>query len=339
MTFRPVIFGVKGLELSAQERAFFEQVRPFGFILFSRNIENKDQVKTLCAAMRAVTGRADTPILIDQEGGRVARLRPPHWRKCPPAKTFSDLCVANAETAARATYLNARLIAEELMEIGINVDCAPMLDILFPEAHEIVGDRAFGTTTEQIIALGKAMAEGLRDGGVMPIIKHIPGHGRAMVDSHESLPVVHAPHAELSTTDFVPFKALKEIPWAMTAHITYTAIDDQPATLSAKTIAVIREEIGFNGLLLTDDLSMKALTGNFEQRTRASLAAGCDIILHCNGDMAEMEPIAKGLSETSKETLARIARGSAWLNAKQKPDAQNANSLHSELTKLIGEAA
>ena len=331
MVFRPVIFGVKGTTLSTEERAFFKDTQPFGFILFSRNIESKAQVNALCVEMADITGRVDTPILIDQEGGRVARLRPPIWRKCPPAKVFADLCKTDEQKATRAVYLNARLIAAELVEIGVNVDCAPMLDILFPEAHDIVGDRALGETTEQIIRLGKAMADGLREGGVMPIIKHIPGHGRAMVDSHESLPVVRASHAELSATDFVPFKALKDIPWAMTAHITYTAIDNKPATLSSKTISVIRNEIGFNGLLLTDDLSMKALTGNFAERTTESLNADCDIVLHCNGDMDEMKPIASVLPETKKETLARIARGNAWLKTK-KPDIK---ATEEELATLI----
>lgn len=336
MVYSPVIFGVKGKTLSDSERAFFRDVSPFGFILFARNIEDKNQVKALCDEMRALTGRDDTPILIDQEGGRVARLKPPHWRKCPPAKTFADMCVDTTETATRAAYLNARLIAAELVEIGVDVDCAPMLDILFPEAHDIVGDRAFGDTTEQIIALGKAMADGLKDGGVMPIIKHIPGHGRAMVDSHESLPVVRTSHAELSASDFVPFKALNDIPWAMTAHITYTAIDNKPATLSEKTIQIIRSEIGFNGLLLTDDLSMKALAGTFEERTANSLKAGCDIVLHCNGEPAEMEAIAKALpSATPKETLARIARGHAWLNT-SKPDKREFAQMQTELESLLG---
>lgn len=335
MTYSPVIYGVKGKTLSDAERAFFRDVSPFGFILFARNIEDKAQVRTLCNEIRALTGRADTPILIDQEGGRVARLKPPHWRKCPPAKTFADMCVDDATTATRAAYLNARLIAAELTEIGVNVDCAPMLDILFPEAHEIVGDRAFGETTEQIIMLGKAMADGLKDGGVMPIIKHIPGHGRAMVDSHESLPIVCTPHAELSASDFVPFKALNDIPWAMTAHITYTAIDDRPATLSPKTIQVIRDEIGFKGLLLTDDLSMKALGGTFEERTADSLKAGCDIVLHCNGEPHEMEAIAKALpTNTQKETLTRIARSNAWINTR-KPDAREFAELEKEFTSYV----
>lgn len=335
MAYSPVIYGVKGKTLSDSERAFFREVSPFGFILFARNIEDKRQVKALCAEMRALTGRADTPILIDQEGGRVARLKPPHWRKCPPAKTFADMCVDTTETATRAAYLNARLIAAELIEIGVDVDCAPMLDILFPEAHGIVGDRAFGDTTEQIIMLGRAMADGLKDGGVMPIIKHIPGHGRAMVDSHESLPIVRNPHAELSASDFVPFKALNDIPWAMTAHITYTAIDDKPATLSAKTIQIIRSEIGFSGLLLTDDLSMKALAGTFEERTENSLKAGCDIVLHCNGEPDEMEAIAKALPATThKETIARIARSRAWLNTR-KPDTREFAGMQKELESYL----
>ena len=340
MGFTPVIYGLKSTTLSEAERAFFKTVKPFGFILFARNIETPPQVKALCADLRALTGRKDTPILIDQEGGRVARLKPPHWRKCPATGIFADLAANGmAPAAVQATYQNARLIADDLKAVGIDVDCAPMLDLLVPGAHEIVGDRAFGKTADQIITLGQAMADGLRDGGVMSIIKHIPGHGRAMVDSHESLPVVDATLKELIATDFVPFKALAEIPWAMTAHITYTAIDNLPATLSAKTIRVIREEIGFKGLLLTDDLSMKALKGTFEERARDSLQAGCDILLHCNGDMAEMEAIAKALpTNTPKETLARIARGTAWLQS-AKAGEWDKQAAHAELAGLIGDEA
>lgn len=334
--FHPVIYGIKGTALSSEERAFFKKVPPFGFILFARNIENAAQVKALTADLRTLTGRKDTPILIDQEGGRVARLKPPHWRKAPPAKVFADLAARDMNMAVRATYLNARLIAAELTELGIDVDCAPMLDLSIPGAHDIVGDRAFGQTTEQITLLGRAMADGLKEGGVMPIIKHIPGHGRAMVDSHESLPVVDASAEILREKDFAPFKALADIPWAMTAHITYTALDKECATQSKKVVNIIRKEIGFNGVLLTDDLSMKALGGTFEERTRTSLEAGCDIVLHCNGEMEEMQAIANALPKTSAETLARIARGIAWL-PKAASDAPK--KLHTELAELIGSEA
>lgn len=331
--FHPVIYGLKGTSLTQEERAFFTQHKPFGFILFARNIENAAQVKALNADLRKLTGRKDTPILIDQEGGRVARLKPPHWRKAPPAKVFADLAARDQNMAARATYLNARLIAAELVELGINVDCAPMLDLSIPGAHDIVGDRAFGSTTQQITLLGRAMADGLKEGGVMPIIKHIPGHGRAMVDSHESLPVVDASAEILRTQDFAPFKALADIPWAMTAHITYTTLDTECATQSKKVVNIIRNEIGFNGVLLTDDLSMKALGGTFQERTRTSLEAGCDIVLHCNGEMEEMQAIASALPATTAETLARIARGNAWL---PKPALDAPKKLHMELAELIG---
>lgn len=335
--FHPVIYGLKGTALSGEERAFYTAHMPYGFILFARNIESPAQVKLLCAELRALTGRADTPILIDQEGGRVARLRPPHWRKAPPAKTFAELAAGDMQKAVRATYLNARLIAAELITLGIDVDCAPMLDLSIPGAHDIVGDRAFGQTTDQIITLGRAMADGLKDGGVMPIIKHIPGHGRAMVDSHESLPVVDASAEVLRKEDFVPFKALADIPWAMTAHITYTALDAKDcATQSKKMVQIIRDEIGFKGLLLTDDLSMKALKGTFAERARASLDAGCDIVLHCNGDMDEMQAIAGALPKTPAETLARITRGNAWL---PKPAKDAPKQLYTELAELIGDAA
>lgn len=339
MITRPVIFGLKGQQLSVEEKAFFREVRPYGFILFARNIESKAQVRALTDALRDLGGDAQMPILIDQEGGRVARLRPPVWRPCPAAERFHQLCKAGevTEQAIRATYLNARLIGRELMEIGVNVDCAPMLDIRFPGAHDIVGDRAFGSDPETVIALGRAMAEGLKDEGVMPIIKHIPGHGRAMVDSHESLPVVQASLPELEKMDFVPFTALKTIPWAMTAHITYTAIDDKPATLSPKTVQLIRQQIGFKGLLLTDDLSMKALTGTFGERTRASLEAGCDIALHCNGDMAEMQPIAEALPDAMPQATAqRIAAANAWL--KRAGNAAESGAMEQELAGLLQHA-
>lgn len=337
--FFPVIYGIEGTTLAPKEKDFFRAHPPFGFILFARNIESPDQVRALCAELRAAS-RADAPILIDQEGGRVVRLKPPVWRKAPPAQTFADLAQKNPESAARATYLNARLIAAELKALGIDVDCAPMLDVRIPGAHDIVGDRAFGEDAAQVILLGCAMAEGLKTGGVMPIIKHIPGHGRAMVDSHESLPVVDAPRATLEAEDFVPFKALAQIPWAMTAHITYTALDKKNcATQSKDVVSIIREEIGFKGLLLTDDLSMKALKGDFGERTRLSLEAGCDIVLHCNGEMKEMQAIAAALPETPKATLQRIADASAWLAEGASAPALDAKAAHAELASLIGEAA
>lgn len=336
--FFPVIYGIKGTAVAPQEKDFFRAHPPFGFILFARNIESPAQVRALTAELRALS-RPDAPILIDQEGGRVVRLKPPVWRKAPPAKTFADLAARDENQAARATYLNARLIAAELTALGIDVDCAPMLDIRIPGAHDIVGDRAFGEGSAQVITLGRAMADGLKDGGVMPIIKHIPGHGRAMVDSHESLPLVDAPRATLEAEDFVPFKALADIPWAMTAHITYTALDAKHcATQSPEVVRIIREQIGFKGLLLTDDLSMKALKGSFAERTKLSLEAGCDIALHCNGEMEEMQAIASALVETPKATLKRIEQAQNWL-ADKSTAAMDITQAHAELASLIGEAA
>ncbi len=308
---RAFICGLAGATLEEAERTFFADAQPLGFILFARNCENKEQLSALSASLRDAVGRADAPILIDQEGGRVARLKPPQWREALPAGVYADLVERKGmEVARRASYLNARLMGAELIAHGITVDCAPMADIRFAESHAIVGDRAYGTTAEQVTALAGEVARGLMESGVMPVIKHIPGHGRALVDSHEALPIVEAELTTLRDTDFVPFTALKAVPWGMTAHITYTALDaEQPATLSPTVIQLIREEIGFDGLLLTDDVSMKALSGDMAAITKQSLAAGCDVVLHCNGEMAEMEQVAAVCPELSEAACARLARG------------------------------
>jgi beta-N-acetylhexosaminidase len=310
-----VIFGLAGLAVSDEERRFFEDVDPFGFILFARNCDTPDQIRALVGDLRAIVGRGDAPVLIDQEGGRVARLRPPHWREAPPAAVFGELAARNDAAALEATRLNARLIGLELADMGIDVDCAPVLDIPAPGSHEIVGDRAFGTSPALVAELGRAAIEGFLAAGVIPVVKHIPGHGRAMVDSHHDLPVVEAALDELRKIDFAPFAALADAPWAMTAHVVYTAIDpDNPATTSKTAIAeFIRGEIGFGGVLVSDDLSMKALSGSFGERTSAALAAGCDIALHCNGEMDEMRAVADAVTPLSAEASARIARGRAAL--------------------------
>ncbi|AYV48942.1 beta-N-acetylhexosaminidase [Caulobacter flavus] len=306
-TSSAAILGCAGTVLSAEEAAFFRDVRPWGFILFKRNIDTPDQVRKLTSALRETIGRPDAPILIDQEGGRVARLGAPHWGKYPPGRAYGELVANDPLVAREITRLGARLIAHDLTSLGINVDCVPVLDVPDPKGHEIIGDRAYGDTPEQVATLGRAAAEGLLAGGVLPIIKHIPGHGRAMSDSHLELPVVKAKLAELDARDFAPFRVLSDMPMAMTAHVVYTAIDRRrPATTSKKAIKqVIRGSLGFDGLLMSDDLSMKALSGDFKQRAKDSLSAGCDVVLHCNGDMAEMKAVMTGVGKLSKEGRRR----------------------------------
>ena len=317
MSIQASIFGCAGPRLSAEEAAFFAEVNPWGFILFKRNVETPDQVRRLTDALRACVGRPDAPILVDQEGGRVQRLGPPHWPVYPPGRAYGTLAGNDPLLRREITRLGARLIAHDLAALGINVDCVPVLDVPQAGAHDIIGDRAYGQTPEEVAYLGRAAAEGLIAGGVLPIIKHIPGHGRALADSHLDLPVVDASREALSSVDFAPFRVLSDMPMAMTAHVVYAAIDPRrPATTSRRAIReVIRGEIGFSGLLMSDDLSMKALSGDFAERTRASLAAGCDVVLHCNGDMAEMKPIAEACRPLSGQSrrraeaaLARLAR-------------------------------
>ncbi|WP_426013345.1 beta-N-acetylhexosaminidase [Caulobacter sp. DWR2-3-1b2] len=307
-SFSAAILGCAGTTLTAEEAAFFRNVKPWGFILFKRNIADPDQVRALTAALRETVGRPDAPILIDQEGGRVARLGAPHWKTYPPGRSYGALVANDPLVAREITRLGARLIAHDLLSLGVNVDCVPVLDVPDPLGHEIIGDRAYGDTPEQVATLGRAAAEGLLAGGVLPIIKHIPGHGRAMSDSHLELPVVKAKLAELDSRDFAPFRVLSDMPMAMTAHVVYTAIDRRrPATTSRKAIKkIIRESIGFDGLLMSDDLSMKALSGDFKQRAKDSLSAGCDVVLHCNGDMAEMRAVMSGVGRPSTNARRRI---------------------------------
>lgn len=321
--------------LTDDERRFFAGTDPLGFILFARNIETPDQVRTLVRDLRETVGRDDAPVLIDQEGGRVQRLKPPHWRKAPPGEPFARLAGRDLAAAREALRLNFRLIGRELADLGIDVDCAPVLDVPVAGAHDVIGDRAYGRTAAQVADLAGEVMEGLLDEGVLPVIKHIPGHGRAMVDSHHDLPVVEATLAELEAQDFPPFRTLAHAPWAMTAHVVYAALDaSAPATTSAKVIReVIRGAIGFDGLLISDDLSMKALGGSFEERTQASLAAGCDVVLHCNGDMAEMEAIAAAVTPLSDKALARVVRGEAM---KRKPTALDAGQAARRVEDLLG---
>jgi beta-N-acetylhexosaminidase len=314
------IYGCAGLTLSAEERGFFRDVKPWGFILFARNIESPAQVKKLVAGLRDTVADARTPVLIDQEGGRVARLKPPGWHARPPARRFGTLYAENPERAREAVYLNARLIAHDLTELGINVDCLPVLDVPVPGAHDIIGDRAFAVDPVTVIDLGRTQIEGLLEGGVLPVMKHIPGHGRAGADSHLALPRVTASAAELSASDFVTFRSLNTCPIAMTAHVVYDSIDPQrPATTSPKVIRdVIRGEIGFEGLLMSDDLSMQALDGPLSLRAKTALFAGCDLVLHCNGDMGEMKDVAGEAGEFEGLNLKRSEQALSHLSV---PDA------------------
>lgn len=290
---RAIILGCSGPRLTQAEADFFAEAQPFGFILFRRNVEDPEQLAELVAALRACVEH-DAPILIDQEGGRVQRMIPPHWTRYPPGASYLKASpdLAGAREAAR---LGARLMAHDLHAVGIDIDCLPVLDVPVPGSHDIIGDRAYAADPEQVAVLGRAAAEGLMAGGVLPVIKHIPGHGRALADSHHDLPVVNADRAHLEAWDFMPFKALSDMPIAMTAHVVYTALDpEQPATTSRIVLDMVRDELGYQGLIVSDDLSMKALKGDLEQRAKRALKAGCDVVLHCNGDMAEMEAVLAG---------------------------------------------
>jgi beta-N-acetylhexosaminidase len=308
---RAVILGCAGPRLSVEERQFFARLDPMGFILFARNVEAPDQVRALIGELRQAVGRADAPVLIDQEGGRVQRLRPPHWRAAPPAARFGEFAAIDRAAAIEAARLNARLIGGELADLGIDTVCAPVLDLRFAGAHDVIGDRAYSGDPETVAALGRAACEGFQAAGVRPIVKHVPGHGRGMVDSHLSVPVVDITRAELEASDFRPFKALADMPWAMTAHVVYGAIDpDRPATTSPAVVAqIVRGHIGFDGVLIGDDLSMEALAGSIAERAAATLGAGCDLALHCNGKMAEMKALADAVPEIGAAAKARLARG------------------------------
>lgn len=329
-----VIFGCAGTELTAEEIGFFRDVDPLGFILFARNVADPDQMRRLTGDLRAAIGREDAPILIDQEGGRVARLKPPYWRAMPPAARFGELAVRDRARAATAVRINHELLAGELRAIGINVDCAPVLDLRRPETHAAIGDRAFAADPHLVADLGRAAAEGLLAGGVIPVIKHMPGHGRATMDSHLDLPRIAADFDELVETDFVPFRKLNDLPWGITAHLVYQAIDPaHPATLSSRVIAeVIRGEIGFTGLLISDDMSMKALTGRLDQLAQQLIAAGCDVALHCNGKLDEMRLVAQGCGPLSSAAVFRYERGRQRVNRDPDFDAED---LAEELAELM----
>jgi len=304
------IFGCAGPVLGASERDFFRDADPLGFIVFARNCETPDQLTVLTSDLRAAVGRDDAPVLIDQEGGRVARLRPPQWRKAPAAAVFGAAYEIDPARALQATRANAFLMGLELRELGIDVDCAPLLDLRYDGASEVIGDRALSGDPGVVAALGRAVAEGLIEAGVLPVIKHLPGHGRGLVDSHHMLPVVETSRDELVSSDFAPFKALADMPLGMTGHLVFSDIDPKlPATTSKTVIEeVIRGDIGFDGFLISDDVSMEALDGDLEQRAGDAVAAGCDVALHCNGKLDEMQRIAAALAALSGPATQRWGR-------------------------------
>jgi beta-N-acetylhexosaminidase len=322
------IIGVLGETLSPDEARFVRSARPAGLILFARNCISHDQIRRLVGDVRSAVGSDEFLVLIDQEGGRVQRLRPPLGRALPAADQYAQLYAGDPAGAKEAAFLAARLLSDDLKSLGINTDCAPVLDVPVAGAHDVIGDRAYGREPVQVAALARAVAEGFMAGGVLPVIKHIPGHGRATKDSHHELPVVTEPHALLSDTDFAPFKALSDMPAAMTAHVVFTAIDAaNPASTSRRvTQDIIRGEIGFDGLLMSDDLSMKALSGSFAARTKGVLAAGSDLALHCNGVLAEMEQIAAEVPVLSGDALRRFRAAVAVCSRNEPYDSARAEA-------------
>jgi beta-N-acetylhexosaminidase len=307
------ISGISGPELNAAERAFFTAERPWGFILFKRNIEAPKQLALLVEELKKCTGRPDVPVLIDQEGGRVQRLGPPYWPAYPPGALFGALYDLDPALGLSAARLGARLIAADLSELGINVDCLPLADVPVAGADAVIGNRAYGTEPGKVAAIARAVTEGLEQGGILPVLKHIPGHGRANADSHLRLPAVNTSKNELERTDFAAFQPLADLPMAMTAHVVFSALDPvHPATTSATIIEqVIRGVIGFQGLLMSDDVSMNALSGSIAERTRAIFSAGCDIALHCNGQIEEMRDVAAETPELSGKALERARKALA----------------------------
>lgn len=325
----PSIFGCSDIRLSADETAFFRDAQPLGFILFARNVADPEQLRRLTGELRDALGR-DAPIFIDQEGGRVQRLRAPYWRDWSPPL---DL-ITQARDPARALWIQARLIAHELRALGIDANCAPCADIATEFTHVFLRNRCYGTQAAQVTQIARSVAQAYLAGGVLPVLKHIPGHGRARQDSHKTLPHVDASYASLSATDFAPFRALADLPIAMTAHVVYSALDAQdPATQSARVIQMIREDIGFSGLLVSDDLNMQALHGGLGARTERALAAGCDIALHCSGIMGEMREVAAACPVQSAQTRARAAAALAQRGAAQ---ALDVDALEAEYAALIG---
>ncbi|HEY0849770.1 MAG TPA: beta-N-acetylhexosaminidase [Bradyrhizobium sp.] len=334
MPSRAFITGVSGLELTAAERDFIRAERPWGFILFKRNVDTPGQVARLVGELRAVLGEADAPVLIDQEGGRVQRLGPPHWPVYPPGAVFSSLYDLDPVLGLKAARLSNRLIAADLAELGITVDCLPLADVPVAGADNVIGNRAYGTEPGKVADIARAVTEGLEQGGILPVLKHIPGHGRAMADSHFRLPTVDTPRSELERTDFAAFVPLADLPMAMTAHVVFSALDPaQPATTSATIVEqVIRGGIGFQGLLMSDDVSMNALAGSIAERTRAIVGAGCDMVLHCNGKLDEMREVASQTPELSGKALERAVKA---LASRKQPVPIDRKAARAELDALV----
>ncbi len=337
MNTRAFITGVSGFTLTADERDFMRGARPWGFILFKRNIDSPAQVTALVAELRKSVDDPNSPVLIDQEGGRVQRFGPPQWPVYPPGAVFGTLYDIDRELGLTAARLSARLIAADLIDLGVTVNCLPLADVPVAGADAVIGNRAYGTEPGKVAAIARAVTEGLEQGGVLPVLKHIPGHGRATADTHFRLPVVDTPRAELERTDFAAFQPLADLPMAMTAHVVFSALDPaQPATTSATIIEqVIRGSIGFQGLLMSDDVSMNALAGSIAERTRATLSAGCDMILHCNGNLEEMRAVARETPVFSGRALERAKRA---LASRKPPQPFDRVAARAELDELVGRA-
>jgi beta-N-acetylhexosaminidase len=337
MSTRAFITGVSGLELSAEEREFIRSERPWGFILFKRNIETPAQAALLVGELREAVGKPGAPVLIDQEGGRVQRFGPPHWPAYPAGAVFGVLYDIDPVLGLTAARLSARLIAADLLETGVTVDCLPLADVPVAGADAVIGNRAYGTEPGKVAAIARAVTEGLEQGGILPVLKHIPGHGRATADTHFKLPVVDTPRAELERTDFAAFQPLADLPMAMTAHVVFSALDSaHPATTSATIIEqVIRGVIGFQGLLMSDDVSMNALAGSITERTQAIFTGGCDMVLHCNGKLDEMREVAAVTPELSGKALERARRA---LASRRAPQAFDRLAARAELDALIDRA-
>ena len=329
MRYGATILDASGLRLTAQEKALFHAVKPFGFILFARNIDTPDQVRALCDELREAAGH-EAVITVDQEGGRVQRLRAPHWRDWTAPLDFVQAAGPNA---AEAMYLRFRLIADELHRVGIDSNCAPMVDVAGAQTHAFLRNRCYGTTPDAVATLGRAAADGMLAGGVLPVVKHMPGHGRATMDSHFDLPQVDAPRAALDTHDFAPFKALNDLPMGMTAHLVYDAIDPRPATLSPVMMQLIREDIGFDNLIMTDDISMKALAGEVDAIAAGALAAGCDVVLYCNATLEDRTLVADAAGEMSEAAQTRAVRA---LGMRRTPDNVDIPALTAKLDRLLG---
>jgi beta-N-acetylhexosaminidase len=340
MNTRAFITGIAGLELSAAEREFIRAERPWGFILFKRNIDAPAQVTSLVRELRAAINSPEAPVLIDQEGGRVQRFGPPNWPVYPAGAVFGTLYDIDSALGLEAASLSARLIADDLIQLGVTVDCLPLADLPVEGADAVIGNRAYGTEPAKVAAIARAVTQGLEQGGVLPVLKHIPGHGRATADTHFRLPEVDTLEKELERTDFAAFQPLADLPMAMTAHVVFSALDPaHPATTSATIIAqVIRGVIGFQGLLMSDDVSMNALAGSIAERTRAIIAAGCDIVLHCNGKLDEMRDVARETPELTGKALERARQALASRKAPQPFDRQAARARLDVLIERAGMA-